>query len=120
MASKKRKTKDLPECLLYLTQNNFRTQLRARLEADAKDQSGEVMVAFEVKLVGEEGDATFDLQKLNLDQIRKLCRNVGVQYVNKCNKFQCRKALCCQHFRDESGKSRLVKQFTSIHRQVES
>jgi hypothetical protein len=52
------------------------------------------MVAFEMKLVGEEGDATFDLQKLNLDQMRKLCCKVGVpQYVNKCNKFQCRKAL---------------------------
>jgi hypothetical protein len=67
-AKRIRVVKDLPECLLYLSEDNFRTQVKGRLEADQKDQSGEVMVAFEMKLAGEEGDATFDLQKLNLDQ----------------------------------------------------
>ena len=89
--SKKRKTKDLPECLAYLNEANFKTKLKTRLETDNKDKEGEVMVAYKVML--EEGVGTFDLNTLTLDQMRKLCKNVGVRYVNKCNKFQCRKAL---------------------------
>jgi hypothetical protein len=54
-------------------------------------EAGEVMVAYEVSL--EEDNETFALDKLTLDQLRMLCKNVGVRYVNKCSKFQCRKAL---------------------------
>ena len=57
--SKKRKTKDLPECLAYLNEANFKTKLKTRLETDNKDKEGEVMVAYEVML--EEGVGTFDL-----------------------------------------------------------
>ena len=49
------------------------------------------MVAYKVKL---DEDKSVDLRMLTLDQLRKLCKNVGVRYVNNCNKFQCRKALC--------------------------
>jgi hypothetical protein len=43
---KKRKTKDLPECLLYLNDRNVRTKVQARLETDSKEIVGEVMVAY--------------------------------------------------------------------------
>jgi hypothetical protein len=42
----RRKSKDLPLCLACLTEANFQTQIKARLETDNKDQSGEVMVAY--------------------------------------------------------------------------
>jgi hypothetical protein len=81
----KRKSKDIPLCLAYLTEANYKTQIKARLETDNKDQSGEVMVAYEFKLEGD-GEATIEINSLNLDQIRKLCKNVGLQYINKCDK----------------------------------
>lgn len=86
--AKKRKVKDLPEPLSQLTDVNFRSVLNARLETDPNEAS-EVMVAYEASCDGE----TFVLDKLTLDQLRRLCKNVGVRYVNKCSKFQCRKAL---------------------------
>ena len=89
-AKKARKAKDLPEGLASLTELTFRKALKARLETDSKE-SGEVTVAYEVGLNGEEG--VIDLTKLTLDQLRKFSKNVGVQYVNNCSKFQCRKAL---------------------------
>ena len=92
-AGQKRKTKDLPECLLYLNDRNVRTKVQARLETDSKEIVGEVMVAYAMLLEDESAESAFDLNSLTLDQIRKLCKNVGVQYVNKCTKFQCRKAL---------------------------
>jgi hypothetical protein len=96
--ARRRKTKDLPQSLSYLTEDNFRFKIHGRLEADNKDPDGEVMVAHTVDLEegegeGEGDDSPFELNVLTIDQMRKLCRNVGVSYVNKCNKFQCRKAL---------------------------
>jgi hypothetical protein len=92
--ARKRKAKDLPQSLSYLTEDNFRFKIHGRLEADNKDPDGEVMVAHTVDLEeGEGNDSLFELNVLTIDQMRKLCRNVGVSYVNKCNKFQCRKAL---------------------------
>ena len=92
--ARKRKAKDLPQSLSYLTEDNFRFKIHGRLEADNKDPDGEVMVAHTVDLEeGEGDDSPFELNVLTIDQMRKLCRNVGVSYVNKCNKFQCRKAL---------------------------
>jgi hypothetical protein len=45
-------------------------------------------------MVGGGGDSTtFDLNTLTLNHLQKLCKNAGVRYVNKCTKFQCRKAL---------------------------
>jgi hypothetical protein len=92
-ANKKRKTKDLPEGLAYLTEANFSSNVIARLETNNTEMDGEVMVAFEVKLEEGGDSATFELNNLTLDHLRKLCKNVGVKYVNKCTKFQCRKAL---------------------------
>ena len=95
-ATRKRKTKDLSDSLAYLNESNFRFKVKGRLEEDNKDPDGEVMVAYGMEL--EDGDADgdgspFELNSLTIDQMRKLCRNVGVSYVNKCTKFQCRKAL---------------------------
>ena len=90
-AKKARKAKDLPEGLSSLTELNFRKKINARLETDSKE-TGEVMVAFEVVL-NEDEEGAIDLTSLTLDQLRKFCKNVGVQYVNNCSKFQCRKAL---------------------------
>ena len=93
-APKKRKTKDLPDCLSFLNENNFKTFLNARLETDQNEMDGVVMVAYAFSLQGEgEGTTTLDLSTLNLDQMRKLCRKVGVKYANKCTKFNCRKAM---------------------------
>lgn len=90
---RKRNAKELPESLAYLTENNFRFKVKGRLETDQKDPDGEVMVAYAMDLE-EGGDNTaFELNALTIDQMRKLCRNVGVSYVNKCTKFQCRRAL---------------------------
>ena len=115
LASKKaRKAKDLPEGLASLTELTFRKALKARLETDSKE-SGEVMVAYEVGLNGEEG--VIDLTKLTLDQLRKFSKNVGVQYVNNCSKFQCRKALWVlakyQEQRERSGASIAVSDKTT-------
>jgi hypothetical protein len=60
------------------------------LEKDPKE-ADEVLVAFEVYL--EEDDESFELDKLTLDQLRMLCKNVGIRYVNNYSKFQCRKLL---------------------------
>jgi hypothetical protein len=52
------------------------------------------MVAYQVTVMNEQDIIeVFELDKLNLDQLRRLSRNVGVPYVNKCTKFQCRKGL---------------------------
>lgn len=88
--AKKRKAKDLPVELLAFNESNFHKQIKARLETDTKE-SGEVMVAFEITVAACNG--TYDLTTLTLDQLRKFSKNVGCQYVNKCTKFQCRKAL---------------------------
>jgi hypothetical protein len=93
-ATRKRNTKDLPDSLAYLNESNFRFKVKGRLEEDNKDPDGEVMVAYGMELEDADGDGPpFELNGLTIDQIRKLCRNVGVSYVNKCTKFQCRKAL---------------------------
>ena len=70
--------------------------MKFRLETDAQE-TGEVMVAYEASL-GEDDDdddaaTNIQLDKLTADQLRRLCKNVGVQYVNNCTKFACRKAL---------------------------
>jgi hypothetical protein len=92
--ARRRKTKDLPQFLSYLTEDNFRFKIHGRLEADNKDPDGEVTVAHTVDLEEGKGDnSTFELNVLTIDQMRNLCWNVGVSYVNKCHKFQCRKAL---------------------------
>jgi hypothetical protein len=90
-ASKKRKAKELPDELLQLTESTFRKVMKFRLETDPHE-TGEVKVAYEVSLC-QDNNATIELDKLTLDQLRKLCKNVGVQYVNNCTKFACRKAL---------------------------
>jgi hypothetical protein len=90
-ASKKRKAKELPDELLQLTESTFRKVMKFRLETDPHEM-GEVKVAYEVSLC-QDNNATIELDKLTLDQLRKLCKNVGVQYVNNCTKFACRKAL---------------------------
>ena len=92
LPTKKRKTKELPDGLCLLIEDNFRTVMKFRLETDPHEK-GEVMVAYLVSLNDFDDNDTIELDKLTLDQLRRLCKNVGVQYVNKCSKFQCRKAL---------------------------
>jgi hypothetical protein len=90
--TKKRKTKELPERLCQLTETNFRSVVKFRLETDPHEK-GEANVAYKVAFDDNDENQTFDLDKLTLDQLRRLCKNIGVQYVNKCSKFQCRKAI---------------------------
>ena len=58
--AKKRRAKELPDCLLFLNETNVRTQVKARLETDAKETAGEAMVAYAVTLAdgGEGGDSS--------------------------------------------------------------
>ena len=67
-------------------------------------ETGEVMMAYAMD--GDDNE-TEDLTKLTLDQLRKLCKNIGKRYVNNCTKFQCRKALCVlanyQEHRERDG-----------------
>ena len=89
-ASKKRKVKELPPGLEKLTESSqFWKNLKFQLETDGKEPE-EVMVAYEAFF---EDSPSIPLDKLTLDQLRTLCKNVGCHYVNKCNKFHCRKAL---------------------------
>jgi hypothetical protein len=93
--AKKRKVKDLPPGLDQLTETcDFWKSLKFRLETDGKEP-GEHMVAYEACFDGDDDNdfPSILLEKLTLDQLRKLCRNVGCHYVHKCNKFHCRKAL---------------------------
>ena len=87
--TKKRKIKELPLGLAELNKDNFRDKITGRFETDNKED-GEIKVAYQAKL---SDGSTVDLSQLTLDQLRKLCRQVGCSYVNKCNKFQCRKAI---------------------------
>ena len=86
--AKKRKVKDLPDSFSGLTEFNFRHVLKTRIETDPKE-TGEVVVAYAVELE----DGQVDLTTLNLDQQWKFCKKVGIQYINNCLNFQCRKAL---------------------------
>ena len=83
-AAKKRKAKPIPEGLLKLNESTFRKVMKFRLETDSSE-TGEVKVAYEVSLIDDHDGAetTFNLEKLTLDQLRKVCQNCGVQYVNK-------------------------------------
>ena len=92
-AAKKRKTKDLPQELTRLTEKNFFKALKFRLETDPTEFGGEVQVAFKVALDDNDDGPTMELDNLTADQLRKLCKNVGVSYVNAKSKFACRKAL---------------------------
>jgi hypothetical protein len=90
---KKRTIKNLPDGLAKLTEKTFRTTLSFKTETDSSE-SGDVMVAYQATVMNEHDICeVFELDKLNLEQLRRFSRNVGVPYVNKCTKFQCRKGL---------------------------
>jgi hypothetical protein len=93
---KKRATKVLPPAFSKLNEKNFKEFMEFRVEEEHDpSEPGETMVAYSVKIPNEDGvsDTKYELTKFTLDQLRLLARNLGVSYVNKCNKFQCRKAL---------------------------
>lgn len=87
----KRKAKPLADGLATLNEKNFRQFMKFRMETDASETGGEVLVAYEVYLPTSQ--EVFDLEKLTLDHLRKLSKNCGINYVNNRSKFQCRKAL---------------------------
>ena len=93
---KKRANKELPPAFSKLNEKNFKEFMEFRVEEEQDpSEPGETMVAYSVKIRNEDGvsDTKYELTKFTLDQLRLLARNLGVSYVNKCNKFQCRKAL---------------------------
>lgn len=91
--AKKRKVKGLPPGLDQLTgSGDFWKSLKFRLETDGKEP-GEQMVAYEACFDDDDNIPSVLLEKLTLDQLRTLARNVGCHYVHKCTKFNCRKAL---------------------------
>jgi hypothetical protein len=93
---KKRATKELPPAFSKLNEKNFKEFMEFRVEEEHDpSEPGETMVAYSVKIRNEDGvsDTQYELTKFTLEQLRRLARNLGVSYVNKCNKFQCRKAL---------------------------
>jgi hypothetical protein len=102
----RRKIKPLPTGLAQLTStSDLKAVLQFRWETDphedeqAEEQGDDVMVAYQACFPDNDDENNDEetvivLDKLTLDQLRKLCRSVGIQYVNRFSKFQCRKALC--------------------------
>jgi hypothetical protein len=98
---KKRVVKNLPDGLATLTKRTFRTTLSFRKETDSSE-TGDVMVAYRATVINDSNiTEVFELDKLTIDQLRRFCRNVGVTYVNKRSKFQCRKGLWIRANRQE-------------------
>ena len=109
---KKRKIKDLPDELARLTKANCSQGLKYRLETDPQDENKEeLMVAYQVASAEDDNNdenPDLELDKLTLDQLRRLCRNVGVHYVNKYTKFQCRRELWLLGNQQERGENHAV------------
>ena len=59
--------------------------MKFRLETDSSETGEVKKVAYKVSLIDDHDGAetTFNLEKLTLDQLYKVCQNCGVQYLNK-------------------------------------
>jgi hypothetical protein len=86
-----RKTAELPNELLHLTADNFRGYIKCQREDDST-LGTDVMVAHEV-ITSEGEDGAIILDTLTLDQIRLLCRNIGVKHYQGYSKFKCKRAI---------------------------
>jgi len=110
---RKRTIKPLPTILLQLNPRNFKNHLRFRREVD-DNEMGEHVVAYEAFFKRRSGneakndenddddndddeiEEVVDLTTLIADQLRILCKNVGVRYAHSKSKFGCRKAIFVQ------------------------
>jgi hypothetical protein len=96
--TKKRNAKDLPIELLLLDdkdQEKFDLALEVDDNPKSKNYSKEFLVAQFVRLqsTDEKYNGKFEINKLTIDQMRKLCRNLGITNCGSYNKFNCRKAI---------------------------
>lgn len=97
-AKKKRTAKDLPPLLATLTDKDKSLFVLAE-ETDPNPKSPtygkDHLCAQSVKLKDDKGnEVSFCIPKdLNLDQLRKLCANVGVTNAGSSSKYKCRQAI---------------------------
>lgn len=92
--TKKRKVKPLPEILATLSdkdKDRFTFALECDPNPKSKTYGKEYNVVQKVKV--NDNDEYFDLTTLNQDQIRMLCRNIGVTNCGSSSKFVCRKTI---------------------------
>jgi hypothetical protein len=97
-STKKRNEKDLPMELSLLDdtdQDKFNLALEVDDNPKNKYYSKEFLVAQYVRLqsTDEKYNGKFDINKLTIDQMRKLCRNLGISNCRSYNQFNFRKAI---------------------------
>ncbi len=96
--SKPRKIKPLPPLIATLTWKDYH-KFAIVLENDPNPKSPTYCEEFRVATKITFNDANeaegqvFNIQDLNIDQIRRLCRNIRVANVGSMNKFHCRRAI---------------------------
>jgi hypothetical protein len=94
----KRKVKDLP-IELSLLDNEDHDKFELALEVDnnikSKDYGKEFLLAQFVNIEPtiDCSDGKFSFKKLTLEQMRKLCKNIGIANCGSHSKFNCRKAI---------------------------
>jgi hypothetical protein len=111
---KARKIKPLPVELASLNDKD-KDKFVVVLECDPNQKSDtfgqEFHVIRKVTIAAADPNSqptSFDVDSLSLDQIRQLCKNVGVTNCGSMNKFQCRKAIAMYfHYRDNLEKKGL-------------
>jgi hypothetical protein len=96
--TKKRKVKSLPAAILATLSDKDKDRFTFALECDpnpkSKNYGKEYNVVQKVKVTKDtDNDEYFDLTTLNQDQIRVLCRNIGVTNCGSSSKFVCRKTI---------------------------
>ena len=93
---KNRAPKPLPPHLLSLSHNDtqfFDVSLEAESNPKSTTHNKEFYALQSVTVPGHE---QVDAHKLNLDQLRSLCRLVGIKNAHQLNKFECRKSIANQ------------------------
>ena len=98
-SKKAHNVKLLPPALAALTAQDHEKFVIV-LENDPNPKSTTYSVEFRVvssiKLSTEndlDANKSFDIQERNIDQIRQMCRNLGVVNIGCANKFHCRRAI---------------------------
>ena len=106
---KKRTSKPLPAFLLAVSDKE-RSKFGISLEVDKRTNKSTYGNEFQVvqtvmvkKNAEDEEEEEYDIDELNLDQIRELCKRMGVANCGSSSKFDCRKAIATSLLFKEKG-----------------
>jgi hypothetical protein len=94
-ARKKWNAKALPIAIAELTDKDWSKFVFVNVldkNEKSKINGKEFLIAQAVRLGGD-GTALFELNQLTIDQIRRLCRNLGILSCGSQNKFDCLKTI---------------------------